>query len=317
MLARKFLMMLLIVVTFCVPVAHAGPALVFEATKGTVVYAEDPDRPWHPASLTKLMTAYLVFEALRKGTITANDVVISSEVALQEPPSKLGLPVGTELDLPTALRALIVKSANDVAVMLAEKLAGDKAAFVELMNAKARALGMTRTVFANPNGLHDIRQVTTARDMAHLSQAIIHHFPEHAHLFTEYRMKLGGRVLRSYNSLLTRFAGADGMKTGFICASGYNVVASATRDGKRLVAVVFGALSGRDREKRAAKLLEHGFQMLSWKKALFSTDIDNMSAGTYADVEPQNMRPVVCKRPVRKVRRKKKRRRRKVSKAKN
>ena len=209
---------------------------------------------WHPASLTKLMTAYLTFEALRDGKLSLEDKITCSEHALSQPPSKIGLPVGGEMTVDLALKALIVKSANDVAVMLAERIAGSEDAFVEKMNETAKRLGMSQTHFFNANGLPNDGQVTTARDMAILGRTLLKEFPQHADLYSMPSFKMGKRTLRSHNGLLKTFEGADGMKTGFICASGYNVVASAKRDGRRMLAVVLGAEFGRrpDGESRPA-----------------------------------------------------------------
>ena len=258
------------------PPATAGPALLFEATTGKVLYAEDQDNLWHPASLTKIMTAYITFEALRAGTITLDSKVACTENAHKEPPSKIGLPVGAELSVNLALKALIIKSANDVAVMLAEKLGGSVEGFVARMNETAKRLGMTRTHFVNPNGLPASAQVTTARDLAKLARAVVKDFPEHADYWSAPNFQIGKRRLSSHNGLLRTFDGADGLKTGFICDSGFNVVASATRDGTRLMAVVLGEPTSNDRTVRAASLLEHGFQHYGWKTFFNMTDIDNL-----------------------------------------
>ena len=162
----------------------------------------------------------------------------------------------------TALQALIVKSANDVAVMLAEAVSGSHEAFVERMNATAARLGMTRTKFANANGLPAPEQVTTARDMAKLAAAVVRDFPEYAPMWSMLEMRIGKRHLHTHNGLLTNYAGADGMKTGFICDSGFNVVASATREGRKLIAVVSARPPGSERSVRAANLLEHGFHTI-------------------------------------------------------
>ncbi len=262
--------------------AVAGPALLFDAADGRVLYAEDQDHQWHPASLTKIMTAYLVFEAIRDGKISLQDKIECSELAHSQAPSRLGIPVGTEITVEVALQALIVKSANDAAVMLAEAIAGTQEAFVARMNATAARLGMTRTVFANANGLPAPEQVTTARDMAKLSVAVLRDFPNHAHLWSMPEMRIGKRRLRSHNALLRLYDGADGMKTGFICDSGFNVVASATRDGRRLMAVVLGEVSGRERSTRAANLLEHGFQTHAWRSMLGMENLATLPMATDA-----------------------------------
>jgi D-alanyl-D-alanine carboxypeptidase len=256
--------------------AAAGPTLLFDPADGKILYAEEPDDLWHPASLTKIMTAYLAFKAIKAGKFTLEDKVICSERAFQQTPSKVGLPIGAELSVELALQALIIKSANDVAMMLAEKVSGSEAQFVADMNAAARELGMTRTVFTNPNGLPSATQVTTARDLAKLARAVVYNFPEYAQYWAMSDMRIGKIRLGSHNALLKTFNGADGLKTGFICDSGFNVVASATRDGRRVMAVVLGEPTGQDRTIRAASLLEHGFQQHGWK-TLFNTDtIDSL-----------------------------------------
>ncbi len=269
------------IMTFCGSLgsapAKAGPALLFDAGNGQVLYAEDADNQWHPASLTKIMTAYLAFQAIKAGKMTLDSKIPCTEAAHAQPPSKVGLPIGAEMTMELALQALIVKSANDVAVMLAEAISGSEAAFVADMNTTARRLGMTRTHFSNPNGLPAADQVTTARDLAKLSRAIAREFPEHAHRWSAPEVRIGNIRLRSHNALLKTFEGADGLKTGFICDSGFNVVASATRDGRRLMAVVLGEPTGHERAVRAASLLEHGFQSYDWK-SLFTTvsTVDSM-----------------------------------------
>jgi D-alanyl-D-alanine carboxypeptidase len=272
----------------------AGPAMVIEPESGLVIYAEEADRPWHPASLTKLMTAYLTFEALRDGKLALEDKIKCSEHALSQPPSKIGLPVGGEMTVDLALKALIIKSANDVAVMLAERISGSELAFVERMNQTAKRIGMSQTTFFNANGLPNDQQVTTARDMATLGRVLFKEFPQHADLYSMPSFKIGRRTLRSHNGLLKTFAGADGMKTGFICASGYNVVASAKRDGRRMIAVVLGAESGGARSAKAAQLIQHGFDFYTWKE-MFSTKIDLLELDATVDKTPGDLKMVVCK----------------------
>jgi D-alanyl-D-alanine carboxypeptidase len=257
----------------------AGPALLLDSADGRVLYAEDQDHLWHPASLTKIMTAYLTFEALKSGQLTLDKKISVSELAYTQPPSKIGLPVGGEITVELALKALIIKSANDVAVMLAEAIGGSHDAFVQRMNETAKRLGMSRTVFVNPNGLPAPEQVTTARDLVKLSRAVLTDFPEHAQLWSMWNMQIGRRRLWTHNNLLRTYDGADGLKTGFTCDSGFNVVATATRDNRRLIAVVLGETTGRERAVRAASLLEHGFQSNGWK-ALFGSDtIDRLPLG--------------------------------------
>lgn len=258
--------------------AEAGPALLFEVANGKVLYAEDQDDLWFPASLTKIMTAYVTFNAIKAGKLKLDDKIACSLVATLQPPSKVGLPVGGELTVDVALQAVIVKSANDVTVMLAEAVAGSEASFIEMMNATATKLGMTRTHFANTNGLPDTNQYTTARDLARLSRAVVAEYPEYAHYWSAPALRIGNRRLGSHNALLKTFPGADGLKTGFTCDSGYNVVASATRDGRKLMAVVLGEASGDERAVRAASLLEHGFQTYGWKELFNTNNLDTLPA---------------------------------------
>jgi D-alanyl-D-alanine carboxypeptidase len=278
------------------PVAsQAGPALVIDSRSGLVLYSEDADDLWHPASLTKLMTAYIAFEALRDGKITVQSDLTVSQNAFKEPPSKIGLPVGAKMSLDLALKALIIKSANDVAVMIAEGVAGSEQAFVDRMNQTAARLGMTRTKFFNPNGLPHDGQVTTARDMAILGQRILKEFPEWSELFKMDSFKVGNRTLRTHNALLKTFEGADGMKTGFICDSGFNVVASATRNDVSVMAVVLGERSSRERTARASELIEHGFDFYGWKE-MFSASLDQVAVEKVPDDRPGDMSKLVCRR---------------------
>lgn len=270
----------------------AGPTLLFDAGDGRVLYAEDQDNQWHPASLTKIMTAYITFEAIKDGKLTLQSKIGCSELAWSQPPSKVGLPVGAEMTVETALQALIVKSANDVAVMLAEAVAGTQDAFVERMNKTAARLGMTRTKFVNANGLPSPEQVTTARDLARLSTAVMRDFPEYAPLWAMVDMRIGKRRLHTHNGLLKNYEGADGLKTGFICDSGFNVVASATREGRRLVAVVLGEPTGRERTMRAASLLEHGFLTQGWKSLFGTKTLDTLPMAEDAK-GPMTMRQAV------------------------
>jgi len=273
--------------------ARAAPALVIDAETGLVLYSEDIDRRWHPASLTKLMTAYLAFEAMRDGKLSMEDNLTVSQTALAQPPSKIGAPVGTEMSMPTALRALIIKSANDVAVMFAEKIAGSVAAFADKMNATAKRLGMTRTRFVNPHGLPDGRQISTARDMAILARTLLREFPEYAYLYSEKSFRIGRAYMRSHNALLRVYEGADGMKTGFICDSGFNVVASATRGGRQLIAVVMGSYNSQSRTARAKALLDHGFAVYDWK-TVFSPRLEHYGYGSGLDAPAPKLRPLVC-----------------------
>ncbi len=298
--------------------AQAAPTLLMDADSGLVIYAQEQDHPWHPASTTKLMTAYLVFEALKNGKLKLNDAVLQSERSIKEPPSKIGYPVGVGMSIELALQSLIIKSANDVAVSLAEKIGGTVEGFAARMNRKARLLGMNHTNYVNPNGLHHIDHVSTARDLAILAQALWRDFPEHRARFSRYYMNIGRRRLHSYNSLLRTYAGTDGMKTGFVCASGYNIVASATRNGHRLIAVVLGSRSSAKRSLRTSALLSYGFKYFDWKILLGSKSkipkLANLPLGDDEKAAPGNMRPVVCRPHRRIVKRRKKRNKKKRSK---
>jgi len=237
-----------------------GPYLVADVATGAVYANRDALRPWHPASTTKLMTAYVTFRALRNGEIKMNSPVIVSQNALNQPPSKMGFKVGTVMTVDNALKMILVKSANDIAVALGEAVAGSEPAFIARMNLEAIGLGMTRTNFVNPHGLPDPRQITTARDLALLASAILKEFPEYRPLFKIHAIRHGNQTLRNYNILIDRYRGATGMKTGYIRDSGFNLVASARRNGKEVIAVVLGACNALSRAEKAVSLLETGFR---------------------------------------------------------
>ena len=270
----------------------ASPLLVFDVSTGEVVHAEEAGSPWYPASLTKMLTAFVTFHAIREGKLKLDTRIPVSANAAAQPPSKIGLPVGSTISVDKALQALIVRSANDIAVVLGEAVAGgSEEQFVKLMNMWARKIGMTGSYFANPHGLPDPRQVTTARDMGLLAQAIIEQFPEHSKYFKMQSVKIGKRNFRARNSLLRLMKEADGMKTGFICASGYNLVASATRNGRRLVAVILGSRSGAARSKVAKTSLEKGFA----SKSQDGRKVEQYSNGGFFQRTPTNLQPKVCK----------------------
>jgi len=245
--------------------------VVVDVEAGTVLEHNEAGTLWHPASVTKLMTAYVTFRALKSGQLTLDSPVVVSANALKEPPSKMGYKVGTAMTLDNALKMMIVHSANDIAVAVAETVGGSEPNFVARMNAEASRLGMASTRYHNPNGLPDEQQVTTARDMAVLARVLWLEFPEYRGYFKIPAIKVGSKVLRSYNKLLERFEGANGMKTGFICASGFNIVASATRSGRTIVVVLLGADSANERAEIAAKLLEEGLKPRVFRKGLSLT----------------------------------------------
>ncbi|MCB1507316.1 MAG: D-alanyl-D-alanine carboxypeptidase, partial [Hyphomicrobiaceae bacterium] len=224
----KVLALALVIVVTALAQARAdtypGPALVFNAETGEVLAAERAFDPWYPASTTKLMTIFLAFEAVRSGALTFDAPVTVSQNAASEPPSRSGLRVGTQLRLQAALEMLMVKSANDIAVAVAEAVGGSEAAFVRMMNEAAARLGMTSSRFVNPHGLPDDRQVTTAHDLGLLARRLWLDFPEWRGFFSITSVTLGNHHWRNHNLLITRYPGAIGFKTGFICASGFNLV---------------------------------------------------------------------------------------------
>ncbi|TFH87735.1 D-alanyl-D-alanine carboxypeptidase [Billgrantia azerbaijanica] len=246
--------------------AHANPryaAIVVDAESGDVLSAANADATRYPASLTKMMTLYLLFEALEEGRLTLDQPLSVSSRAAAMPASKLWLRAGSSITVRKAIQALVVRSANDVAVVVAEALGGSESRFATLMTRKARELGMTATEFRNASGLPDARQVTSARDMARLSLAVMNDFPQHYHFFSLSRFSWRGKTITGHNRLLSNYPGADGLKTGFIRASGFNVATSAVRDGRRLVSVVMGGFTAASRDKHMADLLDRGFVRLS------------------------------------------------------
>jgi D-alanyl-D-alanine carboxypeptidase len=240
--------------------AGDGPAtILIDVEAGKVLSSSRADQLWYPASVTKMMTAYVTFQALKDARLTETSAVKVSAHALAQAPSKMGFKVGTVMNVDNALKMMLVKSANDIAVAVAEAVAGNETNFVAKMNLAARNLGMASTHYDNANGLPDSSQLTTARDLAVLARAILTEFPEYSDYFGIPAIKAGKRVLRSQNKLLEQYRGTIGMKTGFICSSGFNIVASARRGGRTLVAVVLGAASSDDRNETAARLLDQGF----------------------------------------------------------
>ncbi len=273
--------------------AAAGPYVLIEADTGKVILEQDAGKPWHPASITKLMTAYVAFKAVREGKLHPFSLLKISQFAASTPPSKVGFPVGQTVTLDNAIKLLMVKSANDMAVVIAEGVSGTQDEFVFQMNAAAQALGMTATRFRNPHGLPDDEQVTTARDMAILAQALIRDFPEYELYFRIPTLVLGKHTLRNYNRLIDRYPGADGMKTGFICASGFNLVASAHRGNKRLIAVVLGSPNALARAEQAAMLFERGFQSTSALDVLLG-GAKNVTAIANVAQDPVSMWEQMC-----------------------
>lgn len=234
--------------------AAAAPELVVDLASGRVVHAKEADRPWHPASLTKLMTTYVALRAISQGQATWDTPVTMTDHARSAPPSRSGLRTGARLTLADALRVLMVKSANDVAVAVAQAISGDVGSFVARMNAESARLGMGASRWANPHGLHDPAQVSTAHDLVVLARAIRREFPQADPLFSIPSISLDGAVMPNHNKAVGRVAGIDGMKTGYICASGFNVVTTGSRDGRRVAVVLLGRDSPVERDARASLL---------------------------------------------------------------
>lgn len=235
-------------------------ALVMDAESGTTLFSRNADTRRYPASLTKIMTLYMLFEALERGQVKLGQKLKVSKRAAGQPPSKLGLKRGQTIKVEDAIRALVTKSANDVATVVAEALGGTEYRFALKMTDRARSLGMRRTTFRNASGLHHRRQVTTARDMAALAIAVQRNFPQYYHYFSTRRFTWKGRTYGNHNKLLGRYRGTDGIKTGYIRASGFNLVASVERNGRRLIGVVFGGKKGVSRDRHMRKILNRGFK---------------------------------------------------------
>jgi D-alanyl-D-alanine carboxypeptidase len=246
------------------PVAYIAPpsieaskyaAIVVDGNSGRVLFQSNADAPRYPASLTKMMVLYMVFEALDKGQISKSTAIPVSFNAASRPPTRIGFKLGQSIDVETAIKALATKSANDVAAAVAEFLGGSEGQFAQMMTAKARDVGMTATVFRNASGLPDPAQKTTARDMAVLGLVLRRRFPHHYHYFSLREFTYGGRTIRGHNDLLAR-NDVDGIKTGYIRASGFNVATSVSSNGRRLVAVVMGGKSAKSRNAHMEQLVD-------------------------------------------------------------
>ena len=239
--------------------AYAGASLVIDASSGAVLSSENATQAWRPASTTKMMTIYLALKAVREGRLGLETAIPVSKLAASQPRVKVYARPGQEITLDNALRIMMVKSANDIAYVVAEGVGGDVPTFVAMMNAEAQRLGMRDTRFANPNGWDHPDQQTSARDLAVLAMALMHDFSQYSDYWGTSAVQLGKQVMQNTNGLVGRYSGVSGMKTGFTCASGFNVVATASRGGRTLIAVVLGSTSGTDRTVRAAQLLDDGF----------------------------------------------------------
>jgi D-alanyl-D-alanine carboxypeptidase len=238
----------------------ATPSIVIDVPTGQILEQDQATAVWYPASVTKLMTTYVALDAVRHNRITLDTPMVVSARARSMAPSKMGFKVGQEVTLRNALVMLMVKSANDVAVTIAEGVSGSVEAFAAEMNQASATIGMRESYWVNPNGLPDERQITSARDLALLGRALLTEFPEQANLFNVGAMKFGGKVIPNHNGMLGRYPGADGMKTGFTCPAGYNLVASATHGNQKLIAVVLGAPSPVARTAKTASLFDRAFQ---------------------------------------------------------
>ena len=261
------------------PQAMVGPryaATLVDASTGEVLYAKASDEARHPASITKVMTLFLAFDALSTGQLRRDDLVTISHEAATQKPSKLGLAAGKNLSVDEAIRIIAVKSANDVAVALAEKIAGSEAGFVRLMMRKAHALAMNDTVYANASGLADPANVTTARDIATLSLALLRTHPDDYAYFSLRRTSFGRQTFTNHNHLLGKVIGVDGIKTGYTVDAGYTLVASAVRGDQRLIAVVLGEPSITIRNQDTTALLEAGFSVINGRARGENTSVSQL-----------------------------------------
>jgi D-alanyl-D-alanine carboxypeptidase len=270
---------------FSAGAASANPRIIVDAKTGRVIAHQDAFLKWYGASLTKLMTAYVTFDAIRSGRLSLNSTVVMSKRATDQLPSKMFFTPGTSMSLETALKMMLVKSANDMAFAVGETVGGSEENFVAMMNAEAVKLGMTSTHYINPNGMPGQGQYTTARDLALLTLRLKQDFPQYAGYFTIEGIDTGQRQYKNFNTLIGRFDGADGMKTGFICASGFNQIGSATRDGRSVISVVLGSDSLAGRADDTANLLQQGLTATSEGVALTAlapygdtTNVNDVSA---------------------------------------
>ncbi len=264
-------------------------AFVIDINSNTVLYSRSADRPRYPASLTKIMTLYMVFEALREGTITRATRIIFSSHAAAQPPSRLGIAVGQSISVESAIRALVTKSANDVAAAVAEHLGGTESGFAREMTRTARTLGMSNTTFKNASGLPNSAQTTTARDMARLGYAIQRDFPGEYSYFSTRSFTFQGRRYGNHNRLLGNVQGVDGIKTGYTRASGFNLTTSLRRNNRHLIAVVMGGPTGRSRDNHMRYLLDRFYsQAVARTQSPVEIDVANMQTPS---LRPDNRQP--------------------------
>lgn len=265
--------------------AGAAPSILVDAASGEVLEQQEATRSWFPASTTKLMTVYVALDAVSAGRISLNTPIVVSPRAARMAPSKMGFRPGTQVTLDNALKMLMVKSANDIAVTIAEGVSGSVEGFADEMNAAAAKLGMRESRFYNPNGLPDSRHVSSARDLAVLARALLVRFPDRSDLYEIGAMRLGNQIIPTHNGLLGRYPGADGMKTGFTCSAGFNIVATASRGGRRLIAVVLGAPGAKVRDMKAVSMFNHGF---SGQVSNYGSLSSMPSVGVTAAVDARN-----------------------------
>jgi D-alanyl-D-alanine carboxypeptidase len=268
--------------------ASAIPMLLLDASTLQVLYAQDAGQPWHPASVTKLMTAYLAFAAIKDGRVTLDTPVTISQHAWNQAPAKSGLEVGESVSLKDALYIMLVKSANDMAVAIAETVGGSEKAFVAQMNLMAQQMGMTATHYDNANGLKSPGQISSARDLAIIALYVKRDFPQYQPIFETQWVQLGAHKLETSNGLLQHFQGITGMKTGYICSSGLNIVATLERNGRSLLAVVLGASSVRERNEMTAQLFLRGLAGELTPTGQTVLDIKDL------DTDPVDMSPLIC-----------------------
>ncbi len=247
-------------------------SIVIDAQSGYVLSEKNPDKKLFPASLTKMMTLYLTFEAIEKGTLTKYQRIPVSANAQYQPPSKLGLEAGYSIRVEDGILALVTRSANDAAVVLGEAMGGSESRFARLMTFKAQQLGMRNTRFANASGLHDPEQYSSPRDMAILAQALMRDFPRYYRYFSTPSFTYNGITSLNHNKLMATYPGMDGLKTGYVYASGYNLTASAVQNNKRLIGVVFGGRTSASRNSTMRDLLDAGFDRMKDPRVLAAID---------------------------------------------
>lgn len=255
--------------------AAGTSSIVIDAKSGNVLYSNNADELRYPASLTKLMTLYIAFNALETGKLKFTDKLKVSATAASRSPSKLGMPAGSYINVKTLIQALIVKSANDCATVLAEALSSSEAEFAKLMTKTAHRLGMHHTTFKNASGLPNSEQKTTAKDLAILGAAIYHHFPQYYHMFSMTEFEYNGMTYKTHNYLLNDSLGTDGMKTGYTAASGFNILTSAQQGKYRVIAVTMGHKKVKERDEDVSKMMEISLQHMQKNSRINTATLKN------------------------------------------